>query len=285
METLREVLGHAAEHGRAVGHFNISDSTQLNAIFAAAKELGAPVIIGVSEGEEAFIGIAQAVALVRAVRESDDHPIFLNADHHHSIDACKAAIDAGFDAVLFDGVKLSEADNVAQTKEVVAYARASGRDVMVEAELGYIGTSSKVLDEVPEGAGLDMTTPEQASSFVKETGVDLLAPSVGNIHGMLKDAPNPRLDIPRVEAIAHACGVSLVLHGGSGISEDDFRAAIAAGMRIVHINTEIRVAYRRGIEAALGADSDEVAPYKYLSQGRDAMKEVVYKKIKLFGNL
>ncbi|MBI4068297.1 class II fructose-bisphosphate aldolase [Candidatus Kaiserbacteria bacterium] len=285
MESLREVLQHAASNGRAVGHFNVSDSTQFNAIYAAAKELDAPVIIGVSEGERDFIGVHQIAALVRAVREKEDYPIFLNADHHHSIDGCKAAIDAGFDAVIIDGAKLSEEENTAQTKQVVAYARACGRDVIVEAELGYIGTSSTLLDAVPEGAGLDMTTPELAERFVKATGIDLLAPSVGNIHGMLKHVPEPRLDIPRIEAIAQICGVPLVLHGGSGNSEEDFIAAIKVGMRIVHINTEIRVAYRSGIEQALGDDPEEVAPYKYLGHGRDAVKDIVYKKIKLFGNL
>lgn len=282
--TLREVLQHAAEHGRAIGHFNVSDSTQFNAIYDAAKELQAPVIIGVSEGERDFIGLHQVAALVRAMREKDDFPIFLNADHHHSVEGCKAAIDAGFDAVIFDGVKLPIEEAVARTKEVVAYAHASGRDVLVEGELGYIGMSSKLLDEVPEGAGLEKTTPEQVADFVRQTGVDLLAPSVGNLHGMLKEG-NPRLDIPRIEEIAKAAGVPLVLHGGSGTSDEDFIAAIKSGMRIVHINTEIRVAYRKGIENALAADKEEIAPYKYLARGREAVKEIVYKRIKLFGNL
>ena len=285
MESLRDVLIHAAANGRAVGHFNVSDSTQFNGIYAAAKELSVPVIVAVSEGERDFLGVHQIAALVRAIREKEGYPIFLNADHHHSIEGCKAAIDAGFDAVIIDGAKLSEEENTLQTKEVVAHARACGRDVLVEAELGYIGTSSKVLDAVPEGAGLDMTTPELAERFVKATGIDLLAPSVGNIHGMLKNVPEPRLDIPRIEAIAKTCGVPLVLHGASGNSEEDVLGAIKAGVRIVHINTEIRVAYRKGIEAALGTDPDEVAPYKYLSGGRDSLKEVVYKKIKLFSNL
>lgn len=285
MQTLREAIAQATGKGIAIGHFNISDSTQFNAIYDAAKELNVPVIIGVSEGEEEFLGLNQAAALVRAIRERDGYPIYLNADHHHSFDACKAAIDAGFDAVIIDGAKLSEADNTAQTKAVVEYARASGRDVLVEGELGYIGSSSKLLDAVPEGAGLDMTTPELAQRFVKATGIDLLAPSVGNIHGMLKNVPDPRLDIPRIGAVAEAAGVPLVLHGGSGNSQEDFIAAIKNGMRIVHINTEIRVAYRKGIEAALAADADEVAPYKFLNKGRDGVKEVVYNKLKLFTNV
>lgn len=284
MQTLREALAEAQVEQRAVAHFNVSDSTQLNGIFEVAKELAMPVIIGVSEGERDFFGIHQVAALVKTLREKHDFPIFLNADHHHSIDACKAAIDAGFDAVIFDGVKLSEEDNIVQTKEVVAYARASGRDVLVEAELGYIGTSSKLLDAVPDGASLDMTTSELAERFVKETGVDLLAPSVGNIHGMLKDVPEPRLDIPRIDGIAKSCGVPLVLHGASGNSEEDIRGAIAGGVRIVHINTEIRVAYRKGIEAALAADPDEVAPYKYLGKGKDALKDIVRIKMNMFNN-
>ncbi len=282
--TLREILKDAAEHGRAVSHFNISDSTQFNAIYDAAKGLSAPVIIGVSEGERDFIGLHQVAALVREIREKENFPIFLNADHHHDVAGCKAAIDAGFDAVIFDGVKLPFEEAVAATKEVVAYARASGRDVLVEGELGYIGTSSKLLDAIPEGAGLEKTTPEQAMDFVKKTGVDLLAPSVGNLHGMLKGG-DPRLDIPRIDSLARAAGVPLVLHGGSGTSDEDFLASIKAGMRIVHINTEIRVAYRRGIEAALGADQDEVAPYKYFAKGREAVRDIVSKRIKQFGNL
>ncbi|MEK7628851.1 MAG: class II fructose-bisphosphate aldolase [Patescibacteria group bacterium] len=289
METLRHVLEHAKKNDRAVAHFNVSDSTQLGAIYEAAKELSAPVIIGVTEGESEFMGLVGVAGMVRAIREADMYPIYINADHVHSVAGCKLAIDAGFDAVIFDGAKLPTEENSAHAKEVVAYARAqtraTGRDILVEAELGYIGTSSKVLDKIPEGAGLDMTTPELAEQFVKESGVDLLAPSVGNIHGMLKDTPDPRLDIPRIESIAKVAGASLVLHGGSGTSNEDFLAAIKAGIRIVHINTEIRVAYRAGIESGLATNKDEIAPYRYMKQGRDAVKKVVYERIKLFGNL
>lgn len=268
----------------ALGHFNISDSTQVHAIFEAARELGVPVLIGVSEGEAEFFGVLQIAAFVTSMRVHHEYPIFLNADHVHTVEGCKKAIDAGFDSVIFDGVKLSEEKNIAGAKEVVAYARNSGRDVLVEAELGYIGASSKVLDEVPDGAGLDMTTPELAERFVSETGINLLAPSVGNIHGMLKNAPEPRLDIPRIKAISESVQVPLVLHGGSGTSDEDFRAAIEAGVRIVHINTEIRVAYRKGIESAFANDPNEVAPYKYLAQGKRAVTDVVSKRLRLFMN-
>lgn len=266
---------------QALGHFNVSDSTQFNAILAAAQDVGTPVWIGVSEGEEAFIGVDNIAALVRAARERGIE-VYLNADHHHSIEGCKRSIDAGFDAVIFDGVELSYEENIEKTKEVVEYAHERG--VLVEGELGYIGTSSKMLDEVPEGAGLEMTTPEQAQDFVARTGVDMIAPSVGNLHGMLKEG-NPKLDIERIAAIKAAVpDTTLVLHGGSGISDDDFRAAIEAGIGIVHINTEIRKAYREGIESALANDPTQITPYKYLNKGYDAVKAVVMERLILFTN-
>jgi len=266
----------------AVGHFNISDSTQLNAIADAARELNVPVMIGASEGERKFIGVRQAAALVKALRGAGQE-IYMNADHTKSIEGIKEAIDAGYDEVLFDGSELPLEENIAKAKEAVAYARASGRDILVEGELGYIGRSSALLDKIPEGAGLDKTDPEVALRFVTETGVDMLAPSVGNIHGMLKNMPDPRLDIERIGAISAAVNIPLVLHGGSGNSEEDFRAAIKNGVAVVHINTEIRVAYRKGIEVGLAA-SDDVAPYKYLIVGEEKVKEVVKAKLQLFSN-
>lgn len=282
MRTLREVITDARGRGVAVGHFNFSDSTQLNAIAAAARELGVPVIVGASEGERKFVGVKQAAGLVKALRDQGQE-IYLNADHTKSIEGIKEAIDAGFDEVLFDGSELPLEENITKAKEAVALAKASGRDVLVEGELGYIGRSSALLDAIPEGAGLDKTDPEVAKRFVTESGVDLLAPSVGNIHGMLKNMPDPRLDIERIGGISTTANLPLVLHGGSGNSEEDFKAAIKNGVAVVHINTEIRVAYRKGIEAGLAA-SDDVAPYKYLSVGGDKMKEVVKTKLQLFNH-
>lgn len=281
MRTLREVVEDAKNRHIAIGHFNVSDSTQLNTIAETARELGVPVIIGVSEGERKFIGVRQVSAIVHALRDAGQE-IYLNADHTYSFELCKEAIDAGFDAVIFDGSELPLAENTTKAKEVVAYARAAGRDVLVEGELGYIGRSSKLLDAIPEGAGLDKTDPVDAAQFVKNTGIDFLAPSVGNIHGMLKNQPDPRLDIERIAAVSSAVGIPLVLHGGSGNSEEDFRAAIKAGIAIVHINTEIRVAYRKGIEE--GLKGEEIAPYKYLAEGGKKMKEVVRAKLALFTN-
>ncbi len=296
MKTLREYIAEASEKKIAIGHFNISDVTALWAIFQAAQGLQSgqktPVLIGVSEGERAFIGVPQAAALVKSIREEFDYPIFLNGDHTYSFEKVKEAVDAGFDSVIFDGAQLSFEENVKQAKQCVDYAnevsKKTGRDILIEGELGYIGVSSKVWDSIPEGASISgdaLTSPEKAKEFVEKTGVSLLAPAVGNIHGMARVGHNPHLDIERIAAIRQAAGVPLVLHGGSGIEDDDFTKGITAGMSIVHINTEIRVAYRKALELTLQKNPDEVAPYKYLKEGLKAMEKVVSARLKLFNKL
>ncbi len=289
MKTLREYVQDADSRGVAIGHFNISNLEALWAIFTAAKNLNLPVIVGVSEGEEDFVGTEQAVALVKSFRETYNYPIFLNADHHYSFERVKKAIDAGFDAVIVDAVTLPLEENIALTKKCVEYARKvtakTGRDIMVEAEIGFIGKSSKVLDEIPEGVSeATMTTPEDAKAFVDATGVDMLAPSIGNIHGIVRSG-NPRLHPERVKAIRKATGVPLVLHGGSGTMSEDFINCIKEGIDIVHINTEIRVAFRDGLKKSLQNNPDEVAPYKFLQEGKCAMQAVIEARLKLFNNL
>jgi len=288
MKTLREYVKEAGEKKVAIGHFNISNIEGLWGVFRAAQGLNLPIIIGVSEGERDFIGVRQVAALVKSIREEFDYPIFLNADHTYSFERVKEVIDAGFDSVIFDGAKLSFEENVAVTKQCVEYARNCGRDVLVEAELGYIGTSSKVLDEIPEGVLLDessLTDPVKAKEFVDATGVDMLAPAIGNFHGMLRGGVDPKLNIERTKAISDAVGIPLVLHGGSGNSEDDFKQAIANGVSIVHINTEIRVAYKQGLQIGLTENPDEVAPYKFLKPSVKAVQDVVEKKLRFFNNL
>ncbi|PCI28611.1 tagatose-bisphosphate aldolase [Candidatus Kaiserbacteria bacterium] len=283
MKTLKEVMDEALENGNAVGHFNISDSTQLNAIALAARELNVPVIIGVSEGESKFVGLEKTVAMVNSVREEYGIDIFTNADHVHSVDGCKAAIDAGMDSVIFDGSKLTLEENKAAMKEVVDYAG----DTLTEGEVGYIGSSSKMLDEIPDDISTTLPTPSDVVSYINETGVTAVAPAVGNLHGMLKGRDNPALNIELIKSMREAIGndAGMVLHGGSGLTDEDFRNAIEAGMNVVHINTEIRRAYRKGIEEALASNPEEVAPYRYLDKGRDAVYEVVLARLKLFNNL
>ena len=138
-------------------------------------------------------------------------------------------------------------ENIKKTKEVVEYVKSVNSDILVEGELGYLGGSSVILKEIPKDAAIkpeDLTNPEQAAQFVKETGIDLLAPAVGNIHGMFKNAPNPNIDIERIGKLRNMAGAPIVLHGGSGIRDEDFTKAIDVGISIIHINTEIRLAWR-----------------------------------------
>ncbi len=288
MKSLLRTIQDAENKKVAVGHFNISDLAGLKGIFDAARELNVPVIIGTSEGEAGFIGHRQSAALIKILREEFDYPIFINSDHTKSLEEVKKAVAAGYDAILFDGGKLPFEENLKKTKEVVDYVKSVNPDILVEGELGYIGSSSRILTELPEGAAIkkeDLTKPEQAKQFAEETGIDLLAPAVGNIHGMFKGAKNPDLDIERIGELKKAAGVPLVLHGGSGVKDEDFAAAIKAGIAIVHINTEIRVAWREGLEAALRQDADEVTPYKLLPGAVAKVKEVVYNRLKLFNRM
>ena len=286
MKTFHEIILDASNRKMAIGHFNISTIDALWGIFDAARAVDVPIIIGASEGERAFIGARQVVALVRSIREEYDYPIYINADHTYSFEGVKEAVDAGFDAVIFDGAKLPFDENVAITRRCVDYAKSVNPDIMVEGELGYIGTSSKVLDEIPEGVTSEsMTTPEQAQEFVEKTDVDFFAPSVGNLHGMLRNAKNPNIDIERIRAIQEATKVPLVLHGGSGISDEDFIEAIQAGISTVHINTEIRIAYRDAVKKSLEENPDEVAPYRILKSSVQAVEDKVTERLKLFNDI
>ncbi|OHA16626.1 MAG: hypothetical protein A3C79_01740 [Candidatus Taylorbacteria bacterium RIFCSPHIGHO2_02_FULL_45_28] len=282
--SLRDYISKAAANHRAIGHFNVSTLDGIWAIADAAKELNLPVIVGVSEGERDYIGVHQIVAIVESFREQNKQPVFLNADHTYSYKGVTEAIDAGFDSVIFDGAKLSFEENIKITKKCVEYAKKSGSDVLVEGELGFIGTSSKILDSIPDGVVVgddNMTKPELAAKFVEETKIDLIAPAVGNVHGIIRGG-DPALNIRRVREISEATNIPIVLHGASGNSADDIHGTIKAGVAIVHVNTELRMAYRLGLMKAFSDNPDELAPYKYMKSAKLAMQKVVEEKLKIF---
>ncbi|MEW6617539.1 MAG: class II fructose-bisphosphate aldolase [Patescibacteria group bacterium] len=292
MKSLKELILGVEGKKIAIGHFNIGNLEQLKAIAHVGGRLNVPVIIGVSEGERAYLGVKHVVDFVKSYNEQHAEEggfrLFLNADHTHSVEKIKEAVEAGFDAVLFDGGKYSLEENIKITKEAVKVAKSINPNVIIEGELGYIGSSSEILSGVPTGAAIrpeDLTKPEDALRFVKETGVDLLAPAVGNIHGMFKDLPNPRIDIERIKKIREIAGVPLVLHGGSGIVDEDFIAAINAGISIIHISTELRYIWRKELEEALRENPLEIAPYKVMPEVIKAIEEVVEKRVRLFSKL
>ncbi len=282
-KNLKEYVLEAQEKKVAIGHFNISNSDGFQAVVAAAKELQVPVIIGVSEGERDFIGVHEVCAIVKAYREATGQPVFINADHTYSFERVKEVIDAGYDAVIFDGTELPYEENISTTLKCVAYAKEKNPNILVEAEIGFIGKSSKLLDKLPEGVG-KMTSVEEAKEFVERTKVDMLAPAVGNVHGIVKGG-EPDLKTDLIREIRDGAGVPLVLHGASGNSNSDIVKAIEAGISIIHINTELRVAFRAGLMKSLQENPDEIAPYKYLKGARQAMQKVALEKLKLFNKI
>jgi fructose-bisphosphate aldolase, class II len=287
MHSLRDILKRSQETRVAIGHFNISDLVLLKAVFAAAKELDLPLLVGLSEGEREFVGTRQIAAFVRSLREEFGFPIFLNADHTHSLAKGEEAAKAGFDSIVFDLSALPFEENVRQTKEAVEALKTINPSMLVEGEIGDIGSGSEIHESSPD-LSKGMSTPEEAKQFVESTGVDILAPAVGNMHGMLRSMvqgeTKKHLDIERIAAIKQAAHTFLTLHGGSGTGDEDFRKAIAAGINIVHINTELRVAWRRGLEQGLAQHPTEVVPYRILPPAVDSVKQVVASRLRLFNS-
>lgn len=295
MKSLREYIKEAEQHNVAIGHFNFGTMTMLRGILKAAQEASQemnhpfsggkiPVVVGVSEGDRDIFGEVEAVTLIKMMQEVYDYPIFIDADHTHGVDSLDGVfrvIDLGYDMVIYDGIAEGYETNLEKTKQVVAYKNENHPECIIEAELGFVGSGSDLKDAIPDGIGPEaMTKPEEAKIFVETTGVDALAPSVGNVHGMVKSG-NPALDHDRIAAVAAAAGVPLVLHGGSGISDEDFIKAIKSGIRMIHISTEIRKAYRETMEQQFAKDPS-VSPTHYLPACEDAVKKLVKERIRLF---
>ncbi len=284
MEGLRDVLREARQNRVAIGHFNVSDLAGLKAVFESARELHVPIIVGLSEGERAFMGVRLAGAATKALREEYDYPIFLNADHTHTLASAEEAARAGFDSIVFDRSELPFDENILETQRAVKALRAINPSVLIEGEIGEIGTGSEIHEEALQG--LTLTSPEEAREFASATGIDILAPAVGNTHGlsrsMIRGEVQKRLDIGRIAEIAKATGLFLTLHGASGTNDEDLRRAIQAGITEIHINTEVRLAWRRSLDKAFASEPDQVVPYKLLPAAVEAMKQVVSERLSLF---
>ena len=288
MHDIRNVLELARKDGVAVGHFNVADLVLLKAVFSSAQELQVPVLVGASEGEREFMGVRQIAALVRSLREEFDFPVFLNADHTHTLEKAIEAAKAGFDTVVFDASALPFEQNVRRTKEAVEALKTINPAILVEGEIGNIGTGSEIHEIAPDLSKY-LTTPTEAKQFVEFTGIDVLAPAVGNMHGMsqkmVEGEKKKRLDIERIAQIKTAARVPLTLHGGSGTDDEDLGQAIAAGISIIHINTELRVAWRSGLEASLAAQPNQVVPYKILPPVVESVKQVALARLRLFNHV
>ncbi len=296
MPTLKDEIKKAIKNNYAIGHFNSSNLEMFKGILRAAQELSdennlTPVIIGVSESERKYIGAEQTVAFVKTFREENNYPIFINADHCKTYESAEEAVRVGFDSIVVDNSQMSLKENIEATKRTTSILKGINPDIIIEGEMGFIGASSKLLDEIPKEAEVTedvITKVEDAIKFVKETGVDLLSPSVGNLHGVLKNFSNPSLYIERIREIAKAVEIPLVLHGGSGIAKEEIKEAVQAGISEVHFSTDLRIAYKEGlknlVENYFPNHPNEVAPYRYMETVIKLVQDVVAEKINLLKN-
>lgn len=283
---LKEWLAKALEEGWALPHFNVSNLVQLKGVIAACEKLRSPVMIGTSEGETDFIGYRQARHLIDAYKEQTNLPIFLNADHFHSFERAKLAIDAGYDSALIDLSREEYRRNLEETRRVVEYAREKNSEINIEGELGYLVTeSSRLYAEAVTIPPESLTKPEEALKYVEETGIDRFAPAVGNLHGIAANEPQLDMElIKRIRAVLPV-DVSMVMHGGSGIPDEQMKEAIEFGFNNIHVSTEIRVAYVDALRKMLQAAPEETTPYKIYKPVAEAVSQKVAEKLELFGSV
>lgn len=274
--TLNEMLPHARRHGYAVTAFDFVHDIYVRPILDTCEAKRAPVIMSALPHDIEGRGLEYTAGLVRAVASSYSVPICLHLDHSPTFEIIKRCIGAGFTSVMFDGSHYPFAENVARTREVVAYAHARG--VTVEAELGFVAGNDL---EGGDTGDIQLTEPREVAEFVEKTEVDALAVSIGTAHGVYKSTPT--LDIDRLGEIIAACAVPLVLHGGSGTPEDQLVAAIKGGITKLNIYTDIRLAMNARfaqIAAMVEKRADEI-PDRVFAPLYEGLAEEVAQKLDL----
>lgn len=282
----RHLMQRSRQQGFAVGAFNIDNQETLIAICRAAQKLNSPVLIEVSRGEVDALGLENVRDLVDNYREEYGIEIYLNLDHSPTVEACKRAIDAGYEFIHID---ISQANHdapleeiVAKTKEVVDYAKFTG--ALVESEPHYFAGGSNVHDEGIDYEEIKKTfsTPEGAKEFVDATGIDTFAAAIGNLHGKY-NVPK-QLDIELLGRIRAAIDCQISLHGGSGTPLHFFEEAAHNGVSKININTDMRVVFRDSLEKVLRENPTEYAVVKLMPQVYEAVQAVVEEKINAFGS-
>lgn len=260
--------------------FNTVNLETTMGIIAAAEELQVPVIIEASEGAFKYAGLETLYEIISTLAAKSTAPIVLHMDHGKDMVQLKRGIELGFSSVMIDHSNLSFEQNVADTKAMVAFAHSRG--VWVQGEIGRIKGTEDWL-AVADNEAL-LTTPEEASKFYKLTGVDTLATAVGTIHGVVKMRQvTAHIDIRRIQQIHAAVPVPLVLHGASGVPDKVMQEAIASGIAIVNIDTELRIGFTEQLRKYLHDNPMEVDLRKYMHPAIDGIKEAVKQKLKVLG--
>jgi fructose-bisphosphate aldolase class II len=274
----KELFQAAKQGGYAVGAFNVNNMEIIQAIIEAAEEEKPPVFLQASQGGIKYAGIEYIAGLAKTAAEKATVPVALNLDHGTSFTQVVQCIRHGFSAVMIDGSQHPYEDNIAITQKVIEVAHPCG--VSVEAELGKIGG---VEDDIKvESADATFTDPKEAAEFVERTKVDALAIAIGTAHGVYKG--EPKLDFDRLAEITAATDVPLVLHGASGVGDESIRKAVSLGICKINIDTELRQAFTKAVQEVVHTSPKEFDPRKLLGPAREAMKEVVRYKMRLFGS-
>jgi len=279
--TTKEMLKEAQKGRYGIGAFNANNMEIIQAIIETAEEEKAPVILQASQGAIKYAELDMIVAMVKTVAEKANIPVALHLDHGTDYYQNIKCLRAGFTSLMYDGSKLPFDENVEMTKKVVEMAHACG--IPVEAELGQIG---KMGDSDEPGVALEkvkesMAVPEEALKFVELTEIDFLAAAVGTIHGCR--TPFAKLDIPRIERIRELTGVPLVLHGASGANDEEIKKGIAAGICKINIDTRIRMKFTEKMREIIKTNPEEIDPRKILGPAKDAAKEIIRDRIRVFG--
>lgn len=273
--TSKEMLLKAQKEGYAVGAFNVENMEMVLAVIEAAEEANAPVMLQTTPSTVRYASVDMFFAMVHARAKTSTVPVCLHLDHGTDFELDKAAIEAGYTSVMIDGSHDSFEDNIKKTKEVVDFAKTNG--IPVEAELGKVGGKEDDLES--EGNG--NTDPEEAKIFVEETKVDSLAIGIGTAHGFY--VGTPVLDKELVSKVKEIVDVPLVLHGASGLSDEDVMECVKRGMCKVNFATELRVAYTDAMKKLYEEDPGTFDPKKFGVKSMEAVKELVKSRMKVCG--
>lgn len=281
LENMVGMLNKAFKEHYAVGQFNINNVEWTSAILEEAEKTKTPVILGVTTSASKYMGgWHTVVGMVKGLMEDlkITVPVALHVDHGPTVKDCKDAIDAGFTSVMIDASHYPLEENIRIVKEVTDYAHSRPNYVSVEAELGRVGGQEDFV--VAESA---YAIPEECVRLVKETGVDCLAPALGSVHGPYHG--EPKLGFKEMKEIAGLVNIPLVLHGGSGIPNDQLRMAIDRGTSKININTECQMAWTKIVREVLSTNDKVYDPRKIIGPGREGIKQVFIDKVTVFGSL
>lgn len=279
---IKKIIEAAEKGGYAVGAFNVNNLEAVQAVLRAAEKLKSPVIIQTTEGAIKYAGLNELFAIVKAAAAEVDVPVALHLDHGHDFELIKKCVQIGYSSVMIDGSALPYKDNVATTRRVVKYAHA--HKVFVQAELGRLQGLEDWLKTGAKQAFL--TEPEEAAQFVAATKVDAFAVAIGNYHGVEKVLKNKplTLDLKRLEKIDKLVKAPLVLHGASGFPAGQLKRAIKFGVRIINIDSDLRIAFVQAEKKFLQENKNEYDPRHVLAPATEAMGKMVESKIRIFGS-